>query len=1045
LVCPSCKNATRDQDPRCTNCGANLELFDPEATLLAGQPDDLETVTPGSGDRTTQAFSAPPQSALPQAGDDESTRIQPTRIEQGSPASGPSATGPSGPHHPGWSTFLSPVETGAGPLSLDAGSVLAGRYRIIRSLGEGGMGAVYKAHDLEVDRLVAIKVIRPELACDPQILQRFKQELVLARQVTHRNVVRIFDIGAAENLKFISMEFIEGRELAALLEDAGKLPPKQAVEIMLQVCRGLEVAHSEGVIHRDLKPQNIMIDSQGRAAVMDFGIAHSLGATVSAPPSEAVTAPNAAAGLTMVGSLLGTPRYMSPEQARCEAVDARSDVFTVGLILYELLTGITPFRGKTGKETLRKRIEETAKPPIELDPRIPKVLNQIVLKCLEREPSKRYASAGELVHDLEGWLGIGSAGRAKQVRRMKWMAGGMAALLIGASGFIVWNQMNTRANKPHPLVKLLISDFANRTGDPHLNGTLEPMFQVALERSSFITSYNRGAARKIGAELKPGLQTMDEAVARLVALREGLGIVVSGAIEKHDNGYRLLAKAENTAKGDTLIEKDADIADARDLPGAVEKLSERIRRALGDVKSSKTAAAETFSSASLEAAQRYSQAQDLQWSGKWEDSIAAYRKAVAIDPNLSRAYSGLAATLANRGQRQEAEKYYQLALSHISSMSDREKYRTRGGYFLLTRDYKKAAEQFKELVSQYPADTAGIANLALAYFYERNMPLALQEGQRAIEIYPNNLLQRNNIGLYAMYAGDFDRAISESNEILKLNPSFEKAYLCLGIAQLGKGQVDESKAAYQKMAGLSEWGASEAALGLADLAVYQGHLTEAAGLLQEGIEKDLQDKDVVAAAKKAIVLASLQLEKRQRAAALQTAENAAQSNDDESVLFPAAEVYIDAGETAKALAIAAKLSARFGPEPRAEAKLIEGEAQLKQGKIRAAIGSIEEAQKLSDTWLGRFALGRAYLAANMYPDADGEFDVCLRRRGEATAVFLDDDPSLRYLPAAFYYQGRAREGLNSPGAAESYRTYIGMRSGAENDALLVDAKRRLKQ
>jgi tetratricopeptide (TPR) repeat protein len=944
----------------------------------------------------------------------------------------------------GWSTFLSPLDMSRGTVSLDAGNVLAGRYKIIRSLGEGGMGAVYKAHDLEVDRLVAIKVIRPELACDPQILQRFKQELILARQVTHRNVVRIFDLGVAENLKFISMEFIEGRELASLLEDSGKLPPKQAADIMLQVCRGLEVAHAEGVIHRDLKPQNIMIDAQGRAAVMDFGIAYSIGTAAVTPTMETVST-QVPGGLTMVGALIGTPRYMSPEQARCEPVSARSDIFTVGLILYELLTGITPFRGKTGKETLRKRIEETAKPPIELDPRIPKALNQMVMKCLERDPAKRYASAGELVHDLEGFLGIGSAGRAKQARRMKWLAGGMATLLAGAGGFIFWNHMNALADKPHALVKLVVSDFANRTGDPHLNGTLEPMFQVALERASFVTSYNRGSARKIGAELQPGMKQLDEPLARLVALREGLGVVVSGAIEKRGNRLHLTAKAVNTGKWDTILEKDITMSDTRELPDAVEKLSGRIRRALGDASStSKAEAAETFSAASLEAAQLYSQAQDLQWSGKWEDSIAAYKKAIQIDPNLSRAYSGLAATLMNMGRRQEAEPYYQLALAHVSTMSEREKYRTRGSYFLATRDYRKAAEQFQALVSQFPADTAGIANLALAYFYERNMPLALKEGQRAIDIYPKNLLQRNNVGLYAMYAGDFDRAIKESDDILEINPAFDKAYLCLAIAEAAKGDLTKSEEAYKKMATLSNFGASEAALGLADLAIYQGLLQDASNILEKGIQKDLERNDTAGASKKSIVLAAVQLDREQRGPALLTAEKAASANDDDSILFPAAEIFIEAGETAKASGIAAKLSARFEPEPRAEARIIEGEILLKASKIREAIDSFREAQKLADTWLGRYAMGRAYLAAGMYPDADGEFDICMKRRGEATAVFLDDDPSLRYLPALFYYQGRAREGLKSPGAAESYKAFLAIKRGAENDPLVADAKKRLK-
>jgi Flp pilus assembly protein TadD len=940
--------------------------------------------------------------------------------------------------------FFAPVESPAVAANLVPGSMLAGRYRIIQCLGEGGMGAVYKAHDDEVDRLVAIKVIRRELASDPGILQRFKQELILARQVTHRNVVRIFDLGVAAGIKFISMEFIEGRELTSLLEEQGKLLPKQAADIMLQVCRGLAAAHGEGVVHRDLKPQNIMIDNQGRAAVMDFGIASSV---TSAPDSDAPTLPTGidnTSKLTVVGSLIGTPRYMSPEQARGEPVDARSDVFTVGLIFYELLTGILPFRGKSGKETLEKRLNETPKPPIDLDPRIPKALNQIVMKCLERDAEKRYRAAGEVVHDLEIWLGIRNTVRAADVRRMRWMAAGLATLLIAASGFIIYNQVYQKPVKAHDPVKLLIADIANRTGDSRLDGALEPMFQSALEQASFVSSYNRGTARKIAAQLKPDQKYFDESAARLVALREGIGIVVSGTIEKQGSDYRLQAKAVNANNGESLVDRAEDLSDLAMLPTTVNQLASRIRRTLGDRTSSSTTEAETFTSASLEAARLYAQAQDLQWAGKWDASVSGYKQAIEKDPNLSRAYSGMAATLANLGRRQEAEQYYQLALTHTASMSEREKYRTRGGYYLLNRDYQKAAEQFKSLVSQYPADTAGIANLALAYFYERNMGAALNEGQRAVDIYPNNLLQRNNLGLYAMYAGDFDRAIRESNEILKQNPAFEKAYLCIALSALGKGDEAASEAAYRKLGGFSSWGASEEALGLADLADYRGRTSEAATLLEGGIRSDILQKESALANKKRVVLAGVEIQRHRISQAVRSAEGAAKEADDESILYPAAMVLLEAGQSKKALDIAEKLSTRFGPEARATGKLIEAEAQLKAGKVRQAINSFQEAQKVADTWLGRYGLGRAYLAAELYPDADSEFDVCLKRRGEAAAVFLDDDPSMRYLPAVYYYQGVAREGLKSPAAADSYQRYIAIRQSAENDPLLADAKRRLK-
>jgi serine/threonine protein kinase len=269
--------------------------------------------------------------------------------------------------------------------TLQPGAVLGERYEILQLLGEGGMGAVYKARDREVDRLVALKIIRPELASQPEVLRRFKQELILARKVTHKNVIRIFDIGEAEGIKFISMDFIEGQDLRALLRQKGKLAPEEAVNIMVQVGQALEAAHSEGVVHRDLKPQNIMIDAQGRATVMDFGIARSTELT----------------GMTQTGALIGTPEYMSPEQAKGQEVDARSDLFTLGIIFYELLTGKTPYQADTVLGLLLKRTQERAQPPIELDSTIPRYLSDVVVRCLEIEPRARYQKASEIVADLE--------------------------------------------------------------------------------------------------------------------------------------------------------------------------------------------------------------------------------------------------------------------------------------------------------------------------------------------------------------------------------------------------------------------------------------------------------------------------------------------------------------------------------------------------------------------------------------------------------------------------------------------------------------------
>ena len=229
---------------------------------------------------------------------------------------------------------------------------LGKRYEIVQLLGEGGMGAVYKAMDHEVERMVALKIIRPELAVREEILARFKQELILARKITHKNVIRIFDLGEAEGLKFITMEFIEGKDLSSLIREKGRLSFEECADIMSQTCTALDAAHTEGVVHRDLKPQNIMVDKHGRVIVMDFGIARTV----------------EQGGMTNTGALIGTPDYMSPEQVMGEKVDVRSDLFTMGIIFYQLLVGQLPYKADTIQGAMFKRTRETSASPQSVDP-----------------------------------------------------------------------------------------------------------------------------------------------------------------------------------------------------------------------------------------------------------------------------------------------------------------------------------------------------------------------------------------------------------------------------------------------------------------------------------------------------------------------------------------------------------------------------------------------------------------------------------------------------------------------------------------------------
>lgn len=924
----------------------------------------------------------------------------------------------------------------AASVVLPAGLEIGRRYRVKSLLGLGGMGAVYLVHDKDLDRDVALKLIRSDIAEDPDSLERFKREIQLSSRVTHPNVLRVFDLGESDGIKFLTMQFVDGRDLSTILKKQGKLPNERLIRIFRQVAEGLKAAHDQGVVHRDLKPQNIMIDSQDRVYVTDFGLAKHAEQS----------------GMTQTGAVIGTPFYMSPEQVKGESVDQRSDIYALGVILYQMAAGAVPFTGATPFEVMMRRMQRPAQPIGELNPELPRYLQKIIERCMAVDANLRYQNVAEILEDLDSENARTSPRYTALSRR--WArpaaAAAIAVIVLAAGG--IWiartaGRSTATAPKGAPkIVSVLIADFENKTGEPVFDGTLEPAFAIALEGAPFISSYNRAGARKIASQLQPGAAGLTEAGARLVAVREGVNVVVSGSVEKKGDGYEVAMRAVDAGTGRPVVSEKEDAPNRDKVLQAAASLATGLRTALGDKTpaSVQQTAAETFSAGSLEAAHEYAVAQDLQWAGKWDEAIQHYNRAVELDKNMGRAYAGLAAVENNRGRPQEAEKDYQLALARMDRMSDREKYRTRGGYFLLARKPDSAIEEFTTLVRQYPADTAGLANLAFAYFVKRDMTNALEWGRKAIEIYPKNVPQRNNYGLIAMYAGDFEIGVREQKTVLSMNPQFVLAYVGLALSELGMGQPAEALATWNRLAAIGPAGASAAASGLADLALYQGRISDALGILEPAIEPDLASKNTDEAARKLTTLAEAQLDAGQAPKAIASAERALSLSQDMAVSVSAGRVLIGAGEDARALAIATKLEERLEPDPQMFALVLRGEADLKRRNFREAIARFKEARRLADSWLARFDLARAYIEAGSFTEADTELDACIKRRGEATAVYLDEVPTFRIFPPVYYYLGRLRQGLKSPDAADAFKTFLAFETG-EGDALVADARRRLAQ
>ncbi len=920
------------------------------------------------------------------------------------------------------------------------------RYRIDRMLGEGGMGAVYKAWDKELERPVALKLIRPGLAQDPGVAQRFKQELLLASKISHKNILRIHDLGEAAGVKFISMAFVEGEDLHQLLTRHGKLELDHAIKIAKQLCSALDAAHNEGVVHRDFKPQNILLDKNENVYVSDFGLAKSL---------EHDT------GMTKSGEFLGTPRYMAPEQVQGGKIDHRADLYALGLIIYEMVTGDVPFHADTTLQLMYKRVHEAPKSPKTINPDLPDWIVRVIMKCIERDPELRYQRAGEILHDLEtgtapkshyGTVRIALPSGGFEIRRL-WLA--VAAIIVAAAAVIAVPGVRHRifggaaeSSGPHKPVSILVGDFTNHTGDPVLDGTVEPMLNKALEGASFITAYSREFARKEAEKLPKPSSKLDEQSARLVAIKLGVNAVITGDITLRGGKYEVSAIVLDANSGNALSDTNISVSNKQDILHDLPKLAAPIRKALGDATppSAQLAAVRgSFSAASLEVVHYETMGIEQQSEGKYQEAFDSFSKASQLDPNDPGPYSGLAAMAANLGNRADAEKYMKLTLQHEDRMTERERYRYRGLYYYSVGDWQKCVEEFTQLVDRYPSDRAGQTNLAVCDASVRNFAKAAEAARRAVELVPKGVMQRVNLSGYLAYLGDPEEAEREAQTALQLNPKSVLAYQALAEAQLGKGQFAQAEETYKKIAGLGAPGASLASSGLADLAAYQGRYSDAVTILQQGATADLDAKNADGGAEKLAILAHFQFLRGQKAAAVSAATKAVSISKALPVRVLAAQAFIETGEMAKALALASGMASDPHAEPQAYAKVIEGEAALARRDNTNAIKLMSDGVKIFDSWIGRFELGRAYVETAQFVEADSEFDRCAKRRGEAIELFMDGVPTIAYLPPLYYYQGRVREGLKSANFADSYRTYVSIRGNSSEDPLVPDVRRRLGQ
>jgi eukaryotic-like serine/threonine-protein kinase len=663
------------------------------------------------------------------------------------------------------------------------------------------------------------------------------------------------------------------------------------------------------------------------------------------------------------------------------------------------------------------------------------------MRCVQPDPAARFATSREVEGELARLDAHGVP--LPLVRRLTWKMSAVAAVAVASLvGATWWLARGPAPEIEHEPVSILIADLHNATGDATFDGTLEPMLKLALEEAGFISAYDRNGIRRSLGVAPP--ERLDERAGREIAVKQGVGVVLSGTLVTEGSGYALTLKAAESVTGDVIADETERASGKEGVLAAASSLGERVRAALGD-DASDTAqrfATDTLTATSLDVVREYALAMQALSNSKFDDARTAFRRATALDPNFGLAYAGMAIASANMGQPQEAENYVKEAIRHVDRMTERERFRTRGLFYYLTNDYASCVKEYGDLLTRYEADAAARNNLALCSTKLRNMNRAREEMQRVVEILPKRSLYRVNAALYSIYASNFTSGEQEALVAQELNDPW--AQQALALAKTGQGDLDAAAAAYLRLASVPGAGPSYTASGLGDLALYRGRYDEAATRFTEGAAADIKAEDGDRAAAKLAALAYVELSRGRQAQAVAAATDALTHSSSVQVRFLAGRVYALAGATAKASAIAIALGNELQAEPQAYGKILEGVVALESGATRLAVKSLTDSTTLLDTWIGRFDLGRAYLAAGAFPQADSEFDRCLKRSGEALSLFLDEEPSSGFLPPVHYYLGRVREGLGTAAFAESYQRYLAIRGTATDDPLVADIHARLR-
>jgi len=670
-------------------------------------------------------------------------------------------------------------------LYFSPGDSFGPRYKIIEEVGRGGMGRVYKAEDKELGITVALKMIHPEYSARTHIITRFKKETLLARSISHENVIRIYDLGEVDKIKFISMDYIKGQSLKELILTSGRLSVETAISITRQICEALIVAHQKGVIHRDLKPQNILVDSSGKVYVTDFGVAKSVEVMEDSAP----------------GIIIGTIQYISPEQAKGEKVGTRSDLYSLGIILYEMLTGEKPFKAETYTGYIQKHIHEKPKSPSKLNPNIPPYLEKIILKCLEKDKHDRYQNAGEILHDL-GEKKVATKPLLLRIRVKKLLKVAYASALIILIVAIAYLWI---IRKPSGLLltedlakSVVVMPFENNTGDENQDywrKALSNMLIYDLIQSKLIRVLTEDRLLEILEKLNlQDAKSYTSEDLKKVAEQGRVSHILTGNYTKAENTFRIYTKLQNIITGELIDSHKVEGEGESTFHSAVDQLTPWVKFQFNftsdEIAADPDRNIEEILTGSPQALKYYDQGKQYYQEGKFEKSNESLEKALDIDPGFVLAYKRISENYHYLGDIDQAKKYAQMAFSWFDQdrVSFRERHLIEGWAFtILEGSYEKAIETYKKLLQNYPDDEDGNTYLGAIYRNMEEWDLAIERFEKVFKVNPQMAVD-NFVFIYRGM-GLYDKA----RKILQDNKHFyEESYLRLhmSVIYFCEGKID---------------------------------------------------------------------------------------------------------------------------------------------------------------------------------------------------------------------------------------------------------------